>query len=446
LTRSLHRAEWVVPVSAPPIHDGAVLVDDARIAAVGTAGDLQRGDPLADVVDHGRSVILPGLVASHTHLEYASYGGFGDGLSFGDWLADHIHRKRALDREAMLAGASLGAFACVRSGVSAIGDCSFSGDALVAASAAGLRGIVYLEAFGGGDPAPVVADLERRLDGLAVDGLLALGISPHAPYSVSPEVYGALIGEARRRGLRTATHVAESADELEAVIDGAGPIAEAVARIGGTVPRLAEHPLARLGRDGCLGPDVAVVHAVEIGPEEIGILAAARSPVAHCPRSNAQLGCGAAPVRALLDAGVVVGLGMDSPASALSFDMFEEMRCAIWLARTRERSATALTADEALRMATVGSARVLGLEDRCGSLESGKAADLTVLDLGSGAFWPVEDPIASIVYDGSPERVTMTMIAGVVRYGETESARYAAALVSAAPGRAAMIERATSTT
>lgn len=446
MTRSLHRGAWVVPVSAPPIFDGAVLVHGSSIESVGPATVLQAANPGVEVVDHGRAVLLPGLVACHTHLEYASYGGFGDGLGFGEWLADHLHRKRGLDPAAMLAGATLGAFACVRTGVTAIGDCSFSGDALTAAAAAGLRGIVYLEAFGTGDPGLVVADLERRLDGSVADARLAVGVSPHAPYSVSPDVYRALVAEARRRGLRTATHVAESRDELDALVRGEGPIAAAVARMGGEVPRLGEHPLRRLHREGCLGPDVAVIHAVELGQEEMVILAETASPVAHCPRSNAQLGCGAAPVRALLDAGVVVGLGMDSPASALSFDMFEELRCAIWLARSRERSATALSPAEALEMATLGSAAVLGLGDRCGSLEAGKAADLTALDLGASAFWPVEDPVAAIVYDGSPERVTMTMIDGVVRYGESESARYAAALASASPGRAAMIERATTLT
>ncbi len=258
-----------------------------------------------------------------------------------------------------------------------------------------------------------------------------------------PAVYRALVAHARERGLPLATHVAESRNEIEALATGSGPIAEAVARIGGSVPCLGDYPLARLQRDGCLGPDVVAIHAVEIGPAEIAILAGSGSPVAHCPRSNAQLGCGAAPVRALLDAGVAVGLGMDSPASALSFDMFEELRCAIWLARSREHTAAALSTTEALELATLGSAAVLGLDDRCGSLEVGKAADLTVLDLGSSPFWPVEDPVAAIVYDGSPERVTMTMIDGTVRYGESESARYAAALASAAPGRAAMIERAT---
>ena len=437
-----------MPVAARPIANGAVLVSGSRIEAVGPAAEVISAAPDAEIVDHGRAAILPALVACHTHLEYATYGGFGDGLAFGPWLADHMRRKRALDADAMLAAATLGAFACLRSGVGTIGDCSFSGDAMAAAELAGLRGIVYLEAFGTGEAEAVLAGLSPRLDTAAPrpGSLLALGISPHAPYSVAPRVYVALVAEARERGMRSATHVAESGAEIDALRDGTGPIAEAVERMGGSLPRLGEHPLARLEREHCLGPDVAVIHAVEIGPEEIAILRRSGSPVAHCPRSNAQLGCGAAPIRALLDAGVVVGLGLDSPASALSFDMFEEMRCAIWLARARERSASALTPTEVLRMATLDAARVLGLDDRCGSLEPGKSADVTVLGLDSSTFWPVEDPTTAIVYDGSPERVTMTMIDGTVRYGARESARYAAALVSAAPGRTAMIERATSTT
>jgi 5-methylthioadenosine/S-adenosylhomocysteine deaminase len=152
------------------------------------------------------------------------------------------------------------------------------------------------------------------------------------------------------------------------------------------------------------------------------LLAAHRVAVAHCPRSNALLGCGVAPLRALLDAGVPVCIATDSPASTPSFDMFDELRAAIAGARARERRPDALSAAEALELATLGGARALGIEAEAGSLTPGKHADLTVLSLAETAFVPWEDPVTAAVLGGSPERVVATLVSGETRYekgGET---------------------------
>jgi 5-methylthioadenosine/S-adenosylhomocysteine deaminase len=135
-------ADWVVPVAGPPIRDGAVALEDGSIAAVGTAAELGEGERFRD------AVILPGFVNAHTHLEYAVYAGFGDGLGFGPWIALHVERKLRLDLEDMEAIARLGAFECLRSGVTTVGDCSFSGAAVTGCTDLGLRAIVYLEVFG----------------------------------------------------------------------------------------------------------------------------------------------------------------------------------------------------------------------------------------------------------------------------------------------------------
>jgi 5-methylthioadenosine/S-adenosylhomocysteine deaminase len=153
-----------------------------------------------------------------------------------------------------------------------------------------------------------------------------------------------------------------------------------------------------------------------VDAEEIGLLAASGTAVAHCPRSNALLGCGVAPVRELLDSGITVGLGTDSPASAPSFDMFDEMRAALTAARAREQRPDALSASETLELATLGSATALGLADEVGSLEPGKQADLAVVSLEGSPYVPWEDPAAAVVMSGSASRVLLTLVGGEVRY------------------------------
>jgi 5-methylthioadenosine/S-adenosylhomocysteine deaminase len=161
---------------------------------------------------------------------------------------------------------------------------------------------------------------------------------------------------------------------------------------------------------------VLAAHCVKADAEEIALLAEHDVAVAHCPRSNAILGCGIAPLRALLDAGLRVGLGTDSPASTPSFDVFEELRTAVYAARAREARPDALGAAEALELATLGSARALGLDDEIGSLTPGKRADLAVLSLAGSPYLPWEDAATAVVFGGSPERVLLTMTDGRTRY------------------------------
>jgi len=155
---------------------------------------------------------------------------------------------------------------------------------------------------------------------------------------------------------------------------------------------------------------------VHVDPGEIELLAGHDVAVVHCPRSNALLGCGIAPLRELLGAGIRVGLGTDSPASTPSFDMFEELRTCVMTARARERRPDAISARTALELATLGSARALGLDEEIGSLAAGKRADLTVVSLAGSPHLPWEDPAGAVVFGGSPSRVVLTVVDGTERY------------------------------
>ena len=397
-----YTADWVLPVEGAPIERGGVGVEDGRIVAVGP------GDELGGERRHfPGAAIVPGLVNAHTHLEYAVYAGFGDGLPFGPWLHTHIERKARIGWDEFVAIARLGAAESLAGGVTTVGDASFSGAAAVAAAELDLRAVVYLEVFGA-DPSRVEGRRARieELEGEAGERVI-LGVSPHAPYSVSADVYRASYS----LGRPVATHVAESDDETEFMLHGGGPIA-AVSEIdppGSTAVRhLAEH--------GLLEPRVIAAHCVKVDEEEIELLAEHDVAVAHCPRSNALLGCGVAPLRALLDAGLRVGLGTDSPASTPSLDMWEEMRAAVYAARARAERPDALGASEALELATLGSARALGLDGEIGSLAAGKRADLAVVSLTGSPYLPWEDPTVAVVFGGSPERVHLTLVEGEERY------------------------------
>lgn len=421
-------ADWVLPVDAPPLERGAVAVEDARIAAVGTLDELGPADRSFE-----SAVIVPGFVNAHSHLEYAVYAGFGDGLEFGPWLMVHVARKRLLEPEDELAIARLGAARSLASGITTTADASFSGAAARACRDLGLRAIVCLEVFGSAER---VQEWHQKHDALGdVWGdLVRPGVSPHAPYTVSRELY-ALCDQL---GVPMATHLHESAAEQRWLLDGSGPWAEYAELL---LPPLGTTAIRMLDDAGLLHERVTAAHCVHVDPEEIALLADRGAGVAHCPRSNAFLGCGTAPLRALLDAGVTVGVGTDSPASTPSLDMFDELRAAIAATRAREQRSDALSAREALELATLGSARAIGLDAEVGSLTPGKSADFAVVSLTGSPYVPIEDPVAAVVFGGSEDRVLCTVVRGNVRYerGVTDWHGLTAAAASA---RSRMLARA----
>jgi 5-methylthioadenosine/S-adenosylhomocysteine deaminase len=398
-------ADWVLPIEGPPLRDGAVAIEDGRIAAVGPRAELGSSSHYHD------AVLLPGFVNAHSHIEYAVYGGFGDGLGdFAEWITLHIQRKARIGWEEYVDIARLGAAECLASGITTIGDCSYSGAAAVACADLGLSATVYIEVFGA-DPAPALehfAATRERIAGSLSDRVRP-GISPHAPYSVSLELYRA----AAELGLPMATHISESPAEVRYVTTGEGP--------WGAYSDLLVTPPGRTGtrmlaENDLLGSNVVAAHCVMVDEEEIGLLAATETGVAHCPRSNGALGCGVAPLAELRGASVNVGVGTDSPASAPSFDFFEELRSVVFAARARAQQPDVLSAAEALELGTLGGARALGLDSEVGSLVSGKRADLSVVSLEGSAYLPVEDPAAALVFGGSPERVLATVVDGEPRY------------------------------
>ena len=310
----------------------------------------------------------------------------------------------------MEAIARLGAAECLRSGITTVGDLAFTGASAHACAELGLRAIVYLEVFGkDGDDAIRQFEEKRAYVASALSERVRVGVSPHAPYTCSREVYAASMA----LGLPVATHLNESQDELDWLLRGEGPwqpLAEMLVEPEGM------SGIRSLAAAGLLDERVAAAHCVKVDAEEIGLLAAHGAAVTHCPRSNALLGCGIAPLDELRAAGLRVGIGTDGVSSVPSHDFFEELRTAISFARARSERADALSAAAALELATLGGARALGLDAETGSLVPGKRADLTIVSLSGSPYLPWEDPAAAVVYGGSPGRITATLVDGQTRF------------------------------
>jgi cytosine/adenosine deaminase-related metal-dependent hydrolase len=416
MPRTLYRASWVLPISSPPFRDGAVGVDGGAITYVGPAAEAGEHDR---VVDLGRAALLPGLVNVHTHLELTAMRGLLEDLPFVEWIRTLTRLKyKVFGPEDFDASVLWGALECLRAGVTTVADTGDSGATVPGMTQAGLRGIFYQETFG---PNPMDAEgsvmaLSKKVKALAEKAgpRVQVGISPHAPYTVSDRLFAMLARWAVRDGLDVAIHAAESGIETEMIRDGAGPFVEGLKARGISFRPRGVSPIQYLEGCGALEGGPLLIHAVQASAEDLEIVARRGARVAHCPRSNAKLGHGSAPLVAMRRAGIAVGLGSDSVASNNVVDPFTEMRDAVLTARAREREPNALTAAEALDMATRGGAVALKMADRVGTLEAGKRADLTAVGLAGPHLWPCPDPVTALVFSASAADVVLTVVDGEV--------------------------------
>lgn len=418
---TLYTARWVLPVSAPEIANGAVLVgSDGRIAAVGPRDAIDAPEDVK-IVDLGEAALLPGLVNVHAHPELAMFRGALEDLPFRDWIMRLVGAKRSVLREEDYdVAARWTAVEALRAGITTIGATETSGAAVSAFVEAGLRGIVYLEVFGP-DPLDVgraMRELRRSISRAArgASDRVRIGVSPHAPYTVSDDLYRATAELAAVESLPVAVHIAESEAERELVTRGAGDFAPGLrARKIRTKPR-DRSPIALLERLRVLELAPLLIHCVDLDQSDIAAIAAAGAPVAHCPIANARLGHGLAPVLPLRAEGVTVGLGTDSVGSNNRLDVLEEARVASLLQRARHASERLLDSDTLLRMATVEGARALGLDDRIGTLEPGKSADLCAVSLRGAHVRPVFDAATAIFHSARASDVVLTVVEGRTLY------------------------------
>ena len=381
----IYTARTLVPGDAPPMEGGALLDVGGRIAGVGLLGELKRSNPTAEVVDLGDALIVPLLVNTHTHLELTDFpcwaeaaGKTAEPHDFVDWILHLIEVKRGLDPEQFTHSLAHGIRQSVAAGTGAVGDICSHYPSRTAYRDTALQGVLFLETLGQNPELILQAEkhLARVLNG-PWEGPLALGLSPHSPYSISAPYMSRVYGKCRKRGLRCTTHLAESTAEVEFLNGGGGELAlrfYPAVGWGEFLPRAAHRsPVEVLAERGGLFPENLLVHGVQLTDAEIDLLGQHRMHLALCPRSNARLKVGKAPVARLLQAGVSLALGTDSRSSCDSLSVWDEMSFAHrWFEGV-------LDAPTLFRMATQGGAEALGLGQELGGLAAGKQTSFQVL-------------------------------------------------------------------
>jgi 5-methylthioadenosine/S-adenosylhomocysteine deaminase len=424
-----YHARWVLPITQPPIENGTVVESGGSITYVGPRVNAPAG---ADY-DLGDAILLPGLINTHTHLELTAMRGFLEDCGFAGWI-DKLRQSRneVFDAGMLLDSARFGIIEGLEAGITTYADTCSSGVVMQAMTELGVRGIMYQEVFGP-DPSQVkiaMGELEDRvtlLDAQRTD-LVDLGVSPHAPYTVSDALYEAAAKFATRRRLPMAMHIAESAPEHALVTNGSGDFADRWKRRGIPVDRRARSPIALLEQHGALESGPLLIHSVRVDDADIETMARHRCAVAHCPASNAKFGHGIAPLLPILAAGIRVGMGSDSVASNNRMDVLDEARLAVLIHRAATRKHDAFGAHQALELATIGGARALNIDDRVGSLEVGKDADLAAFRIDIPRTTPVGDPYSTAIFALPGRSAQLVAVKGKVLVDKAQAVARDAAL------------------
>lgn len=404
---------------------GTVLEDavlDVEGGTIGWVGSYTDAPPSDAATVRLSGLIAPGLVNTHCHSPMTLFRGLGEGLPLPRWLQEVMWPREARLRPAdVTAAMRLASAELLRCGVTTSVEMYVYADAVAAAvHETGARAIVMsplLAAPGWehlGTLEQQLARAAQAADRAKSDPLVEVGIGPHAAYTVPLDILEQAGALAREHDLLLHIHVAETEHE------GDGLRAEH----GVSVPRL-------LAERGVLGGRVLAAHCVWLSEDDLDLWASYDVAVAHCPQSNAKLAAGIAPLRAMLDRGIRVGLGTDGPASNNNLDLWEEIRLAAQLARLRDHDAQALSATEAFWLATGGAAAAIDRPD-LGELTAGRAADFLHIDIDDIAFIPIEQPtdlVTHLVWSAGSQHVRDTWVAGrqVVADGVCQTVDEAAA-------------------
>lgn len=398
-------SRWIVPVEprGTVLEDQAIVLADGRIADILPVAEAAEKYEAAETISRPSHVAIPGLVNAHTHAAMTLFRGLADDMPLAEWLEQHIWpaEMRWAGPEFVRDGTELAIIEMLRSGTTCFNDMYFFPDVVAKAAVDyGIRAVVGMIVIG--QPTAWARSTDEYFSkGLAVHDqfrghpLVRTAFAPHAPYSVGQEAMRNIRVLADQLDTPVHMHVHETAAEIDTALQVHGM-----------------RPLARLKELGLVNSQLTAVHMTQLEADEIAMLAELGADVVHCPESNMKLASGFCPVAELLQGGVNVALGTDGAGSNNDLDMFAEMRTAALLAKLAAGDASAVSAEQALAMATINGARALGLDDEIGSLEVGKSGDIVCVNLEAAASQPVHHPISLLVYSVCREQVSDVWIAG----------------------------------
>ena len=393
------------------VSPGAIAIDGTDIVEIGAPSAIASRYQAAETIEARDDIILPGLINTHTHAPMVMYRGLADDLALMDWLQKYIFPAEAktVSPELVRIGTRLAALEMIESGTTTFADMYYFEEEIAKASIeAGLRGIlgqtiIQFPVADAKTPADGLVRAERFIQEFKDNGLVVPAVAPHALYTNDRTTLVASAELGRKYGVPVIIHFAESDEELKLARE-----------------KFNSTPAAYLESIGFWGPNTLAAHAIWVNDDDIAILKRRDIGLAHNPESNMKLAAGAAPVTKYLAAGVALGLGTDGAASNNDLDMFEAMRQASFLAKHVTRDPTAVPAQAALDMATIGGARALHMDQRIGSLAAGKRADLITVSMRTARQTPMYDPISHLVYTTRGDDVRMTIVNGKVLMKERQ--------------------------
>jgi len=398
-------ARWIIPVipENAVFSDCSLAIRNDSIVAICPKVEARRRFLAKETLDLDHHALIPGLINGHGHAAMTLFRGYADDLNLNSWLNDHIWpaETRWVSEEFVRDGTEIAIAEMIKSGTTCFADMYFFPDQVAEASRDfGMRAQVafpiinFATAWARDGDEYIHKGLALR-DNFKGNELVTIAFGPHAPYTVEDRLFEKVVTYANELDAAIQIHLHETAFEVEEAIRTTG-----------------RKPIQRLFELGLLSPNTQCVHMVFVDDDDIRLLADSKAHVIHCPKSNMKLGNGNCPVTSLIAGGVNVALGTDGAASNNSLDMFAEMQFASLLAKGSSGNSTALNVHETLRLATINGARALGMESKIGSLQPGKFADLTAIDLSGVCQQPLHNPLSQLIYTQSGSNVSHVWIAG----------------------------------
>ncbi|MCZ6566357.1 MAG: TRZ/ATZ family hydrolase [Gammaproteobacteria bacterium] len=383
--------------------DFSIAIQDGRILDILPSADAQKNYSCDSSYNYGHHIIIPGLINTHTHAAMSLFRGLANDLPLMEWLQNHVWpaEKKWANDDFVKAGTQLAIAEMLRGGIKFFNDMYFFAETTARVAAeAGIRahiGMILLDF-----PTPYAQDPNQYIaKGLAIHDqyklhpLVKCTFAPHAPYTISNAPLERVAMLANELELPVHIHLHETEDEIAKSLE-----------------QYQMRPLQRLHKLDLVNSALIAVHMTQLQEDEIYLLAETKANVVHCPESNLKLASGFCPVQQLIDKNINVALGTDSCASNDDLDMFSEIHTAALLAKGIAQNATALPAYQALRCATINAAVALGIDKETGSLEKGKSADITIIDIDSLEAQPIYDPVGHLVYATQRHQVSDVWVAG----------------------------------